>query len=622
MRKISVIFVLVILASSLMAQKYSGWEAGQSPPHEPASAVMENVAIQMPVDAGPEEVRQEILERKRDLLQGGFDLKLQHERQSLGGFYYNYQQSYQGIPIYHAAIKASLYPDKRIHTFLGTLEQFPLPVGTFTQNEQAVGEHLKSTYDNGAPDFAFEMERIWYPLNGTLLPAHKVELALDTRLWELILADDNLSEFARRDLASYCRPLPPPIDTTGRGYVFIPDPLTSSGNVYGGAYVDNADADNPELNAERVMVNLQDINWNGTFFLLEGPYVRIADVESPPSSPATSTDGDFLFTRSEQGFEDVMCYYHVDAYQRYIQSLGFMNIMNGQLTVDPHGLNGQDNSHFVPQGGNIRLGFGEGGVDDAEDADVIVHEYGHALSYSAAPGTNGGTERTGLDEGIGDYIAASYSKGLYYALWKNIFTWDGHNEFWPGRSASTSMLYPPSTADLYLYGQIWATALMEIHDDIGRTAADRIFLESLSAHQLNMSLPQAATVFLKSDSALYNGVHTAAIQRAFCNRNIWSGTTPGGLCFVAAGEPTLDDGAWEIFPNPTAGEVTIRLADVGRRKALRYEVIDLMGRVHRTGDIRHEYTEGSLSGLPSGMYIVQLIQGEQRIGSKRLEIMR
>ena len=44
----------------------------------------------------------------------------------------------------------------------------------------------------------------------------------------------------------------------------------------------------------------------------------------------------------------------------------------------PHGFNGADNSSYSP--GTGRLQFGEGGVDDAEDSDVVHHELGHGPS--------------------------------------------------------------------------------------------------------------------------------------------------------------------------------------------------------------------------------------------------
>jgi hypothetical protein len=45
---------------------------------------------------------------------------------------------------------------------------------------------------------------------------------------------------------------------------------------------------------------------------------------------------------------------------------------------------GGDNSFFRDDKANITLG--KGGVDDAEDAEVIVHEYGHSVQDSQVPG--------------------------------------------------------------------------------------------------------------------------------------------------------------------------------------------------------------------------------------------
>ena len=69
-------------------------------------------------------------------------------------------------------------------------------------------------------------------------------------------------------------------------------------------------------------------------------------------------------------------------------------------------MGGADNSYFSPTTKPQRIYFGEGGVDDAEDADVCVHEYAHFISYNAANGSNVGAERNSLDEGFGDYNKA------------------------------------------------------------------------------------------------------------------------------------------------------------------------------------------------------------------------
>ena len=232
-----------------------------------------------------------------------------------------------------------------------------------------------------------ELTRCYFPQNGTLIPAYQVHYNYGESRWESVLDARQLNTLVRRDLAAYRHRFMANGDTTGTGLVFNPDPLTTSGNAYGATsdWMDNNDADNAALNGQRVQVTLKDICYIGGQFHLKGPYVDLQDVENPTSPIATSSNGEFNYTRAEQGFEDVMCYYHLDTFQRYIQSLGYTNIFNEPLTCDPHGLNGTDQSHFVPQGSTARIAFGEGCVDDAEDADVIIHEYGHALSWSAAP---------------------------------------------------------------------------------------------------------------------------------------------------------------------------------------------------------------------------------------------
>ena len=58
-----------------------------------------------------------------------------------------------------------------------------------------------------------------------------------------------------------------------------------------------------------------------------------------------------------------------------------------------------------------RCTLGDGGVDDAEDADITVHEYGHSVHDNQVPGLGPGndTEQRAIGEGFGDFLA-----GLYY----------------------------------------------------------------------------------------------------------------------------------------------------------------------------------------------------------------
>ncbi|MGH3362791.1 MAG: M36 family metallopeptidase, partial [Nocardioides sp.] len=53
----------------------------------------------------------------------------------------------------------------------------------------------------------------------------------------------------------------------------------------------------------------------------------------------------------------------------------------------------------------IRLG--KGGVDDAEDAEVIVHEYGHAVHHDQVAGFGSTIDAGAIGESFGDYLAVS-----------------------------------------------------------------------------------------------------------------------------------------------------------------------------------------------------------------------
>lgn len=282
----------------------------------------------------------------------------------------------------------------------------------------------------------------------------------------------------------------------GTAMVFNPDPLTVARVAYGGNYSDNNDATNAQLDAARSTVNLREIDFTGGVYTLKSRYVEIKDVEAPNKGLFTQATPNFLFNRSQDGFEAANVFYHLDQNLAYINETLGINCLplnhNGILWFDPSAWNGADQSSYL----NGTLKFGEGGVDDGEDADVILHELGHGLHDWL---TNGSLSQVnGLSEGSGDYWAQSYSRSLN--LWASnqagyhyVFSWDGHNTFWPGRTTNYARLYPGGlTGSIHDDGQIWATALMKIWDIIGREKTDRIFLEGLASTNASTNQQNAA----------------------------------------------------------------------------------------------------------------------------------
>jgi len=313
----------------------------------------------------------------------------------------------------------------------------------------------------------------------------------------------------------------------GTGKVFNPNPITSAQTVYGASgFTDNNDQDSPELTNELLSVTLRDIERVEGEYRLIGPFCSIFDWNDPHDEEDDNAwmklTSDFSTTRSDKMFEAVNVYYHITESQYYIQSLGFANIRNNSIRCDPHGSDGKDESSYSPTFDHIE--FGEGGVDDAEDADVILHEYGHAIqNHIGEHGTwqaAGGEYRT-LGEGFGDYWGGSYSRSITSFNWHLIGNWKWHNEFGEGRILNSTKTYDDRTGDIYEDGTIWASTLMDIWTDYGRTISDKLVLQS---HYYvidggNYTMVDNAQAILQADIDLYGGEHLDGLMAIFENRN-------------------------------------------------------------------------------------------------------
>ncbi|MEL6193701.1 MAG: T9SS type A sorting domain-containing protein, partial [Bacteroidota bacterium] len=331
----------------------------------------------------------------------------------------------------------------------------------------------------------------------------------------------------------------------------------------------------------------------------------------------TSSDNTFYFTRDQSFFEDVMCYYHIDSFQRYIQSLGFTTLHNYPVRVDAHGLEDTDGSGFFVRGEEAYILFGDGGVDDAEDADVIIHEYGHALSYDAIGFTPSGFEHRAVDEGFSDYIAARYSQQLSDFEWFNLFNWDGHNEFWQGRVANGIQTYPPSGTNVYDFGGIWSSVLTDLHQELGGDITDRLILQEVYSNYRGMEIGDAALLFIEADSLLYDGAHADVIQFAFCQRNLLE---QGSCLSVSNGDVLDEEKQIRLFPNPT--NATFYLQTEATFRELTIVIYSLTGQ--RVFSDRWNPASGNKELTPTlspGIYQIQLLEQNRIVSNEKMVIL-
>jgi len=389
-----------------------------------------------------------------------------------------------------------------------------------------------------------------------------------------------------------------PNDTTVNMYVFDPDPLSTAGKTYGGAYQDNNDSDSPELNNQRKLRSTT-FSYINNQFVAANDYVKIADFSQPSVSPVTGSQPLFDFTRSQDHFEDVNVMFHISNHREHLNSIGYPQLPSYQIEVDAHALSGADQSFFNTSSFPHRLYFGEGGVDDAEDADVILHEFSHAVIFEASPSGNISTERACIEEALCDYYAVSYSKTRHSTNSDKVFNWDGHNDFWSGRTGKTSLTYDniQFTGNIYSYTSVLVSPLLTIYDQLGRNGTDELVTEAIYFLHGQSTMNDFAMYMFKADSALNGGANYYVIANAFADQKIINSNMIGQQ--EIAGAEGLEIRNTDQFARGGA----LRLF-AGNHLIDNITLYDIQGRVVLRKSTKAAEVSLSSSQLASGHYIL------------------
>ncbi|MGZ4276651.1 MAG: M36 family metallopeptidase [Solirubrobacteraceae bacterium] len=279
---------------------------------------------------------------------------------------------------------------------------------------------------------------------------------------------------------------------TAPGQVFLPNPVADLGIQ---TLTDQNDADyfsaDPALAKAYHQVLLTDLDGSGS---LTGSFAKVV---SETGKAAQDTGSGFMYTRDQDQFEQTMGYFWVTTAQRYIQSLGFMNVDNRQqlLRINQYG---GDNSFYRNGTTKLTITLGKGGVDDAEDADVIVHEYGHSVQDDQVPNFGSSEEAGSIGEGFGDYLAVTVTQPYTpQSLWPCVADWDStsYTSTTPHclRRTDTTKQYPGDLrGEVHADGEIWSASLYGINQALGRTRADKIIIGAQFGFTPTISMPDAA----------------------------------------------------------------------------------------------------------------------------------
>lgn len=428
--------------------------------------------------------------------------------ESLGGIHVRFEQVHEGVPVLGSHVSVHMGRDLDPQLVVSNhvqLDGEAARVPAARVSAQAAVVRATSSLGDGTESLAkpsvverIQVEggrprRIWSVGVAASRPRGDWEIVVDASTGAVISRTNRLKS------------------AEGHGRVFDPNPVVTLRN---NRLKDRNDSNAAvTLEAYKVVV-LQGLDGSGR---LRGEY---ADT-TPTPRPALSRDLDFQYLRKDRRFEQVMAYHHIDRVQRYVRSLGFTNVRAGVQKANCHA-HAEDNSYYYPE--TKRIEFGDGGVDDAEDADTIVHEYGHAIQDDQVPNFGESKEGAAMGEGFGDYLATSVKSDQVFQIeclmsWDGIVDATGEPSFY--RRMDSTKHYPEDmVGEEHDDGEIWAACLWQLNRAIGAEIADRLILEHHFLLSPQSRFLDAVEALRLSDRNLYGGAHEDVLRKIFTDRGV------------------------------------------------------------------------------------------------------
>jgi len=302
--------------------------------------------------------------------------------------------------------------------------------------------------------------------------------------------------------------------------VFRPNPIHSSGLEYGNELHDNNDQSSAFIESE-LFTDYLDVSYDSIGkFILSTDKLQLQNLSAPNDPVDAFGDDDLFVDRSKPSFESIQAIYHLRKFSEYIAELGYKHYLT-PVVIDPRSHGGADRSSYDSGTDPPILQFGIGGVDDAEDAHVILHEFVHHIANESSGHSYLGRNRMLLEEALADYLALSYSSQMESQFSRQIFSWDGHNEYWNGYTAQAHQgLISSSSCDEICQREKWLNALLNFSLDVGYQVTDYLILEFLSFLQGNKDHMEQAKRLAYVGELLFEGTYSRLLEQHLVQNGI------------------------------------------------------------------------------------------------------
>jgi hypothetical protein len=322
--------------------------------------------------------------------------------------------------------------------------------------------------------------------------------------------------------------------------VFSPDPVSESGNTVLGPT-----STATQLDGFRHQEQTEVLAAVGGAFRLDGDWVRCLEKDPPTFAQPNEASAAFEYRTypADRRFLSVNAYFWLDRFARHVRTLGVttLNTNMVKIDVDAQAVSGADNSDWNPATPPF-IRFGEGGVPDAADVGVIIHEYTHGL-FDWLGSNHGGSGS--YEHSICDALAAIYRDrfNVNGNRRTDTFPFDNVNNLWSTvRSLNRTERFDDAAFGTYgfdLRNSMLGTALWDAYIGMGGESSDanvraaagdamiKTMLEMLLvvpddtsngvAHASSM-----AKGCITADASLTGGLHSKVLDEAFVDRGLWA----------------------------------------------------------------------------------------------------
>lgn len=460
------------------------------------------------------EAARQFISESRDFFLKGEDvdnLRARPKREGGGAVHIDFQQVYREVPVWDAVLSVHLAGENIIMVNGLYIPDINLDTTPAVSADAAVetakhdiGANALLDKENPRPELVINVRGVkpllcWRVLLQSLSPLADWEYFIDATSGAVVSKNDR----SRR--------------ATGNGFIYPDNPVVTPAFTIG--TFNNLDGSGVLRGSFANVRSFQGFDPSGTV---------IQNHEAV--SPALS----FGSVPEQRPFSEQMVYYHMNRAHDFFKSLGF-NGLDIQVPATVHYRESDsvpfDGSLFMPTRNSMFFGDGSGQLltgsyNSSFDAEIVLHEYAHAVIYNKLP-TLGDLEESygkAMDEGFADYFAGSSFNTPVIGQWakipspQEIRRLDNNHRF-PNHINHPTL----GIRESHYTGLIWSGGLWDIRAALGPAIADRVILNSIDfLPRGNISTFQVGLqALIVADIALRGGADVAIIRQKMNARGIF-----------------------------------------------------------------------------------------------------